>query len=296
MSCFRLNLAGFSSYRTRLFQNNSAPPCRTPQQAPLFTSIALLFQHHRTAVPAGGAPFSLDTLLTGSGGAGGAATGGGATGGGAGGAGIGLSDGDGYTDAALNATGLGLWGWCFPSPTPMVGATGGVQIPGAGPGAGAGAGAGPGAGGTILAGVPGFGGIGNFQTVAATVAAASTATPGCGGLQEVGPGGLGSDRYSGPMALGQQHLEPGDRGSSGAFGGGGNGGGTTSSSGSSSTGGAAGVGAAAAAHECGGGHGGGGGGQEQEGSGQSEGDRDREGYSTSSELKRQERNAREQRR
>ncbi|CAM9466938.1 unnamed protein product [Ectocarpus fasciculatus] len=191
---------------------------------------------------------------------------------------------NGYRDvAALDATGLGLWGWCFPSPTPIMGA--GVE---GGAPASAGAGAGARAGGTILAGVPGLGSVGNFQALAATPAA--TATPAAAGQQQ----------YPRPVPAGQQFLEPRDvrpPNAAGAWGGvsGANnaGGGVGSSEGDVAGLGLAELGAAATAVHSGGT-------EQQEGSVGSGGDRGGNSTSSSSsnpsELKRQERNAREQRR
>ncbi|CBJ28007.1 conserved unknown protein [Ectocarpus siliculosus] len=189
---------------------------------------------------------------------------------------------NGYRDvAALDATGLGLWGWCFPSPTPIMGA--GVE---GGAPASAGAGAGARAGGTILAGVPGLGSVGNFQALAATPAAT--------------PAAAGPQQYPRPMPRGQQFLEPGDVRPPNAAGAWGGVSGVNNAGGgvSSSEGDVAGLGvdelgaAAAAAHS--------GGTEQQEGSVGSGGDRGGNSTSSSSsnpsELKRQERNAREQRR
>ncbi|CAB1099224.1 unnamed protein product [Ectocarpus sp. CCAP 1310/34] len=184
---------------------------------------------------------------------------------------------NGYPDvAAMDATGLGLWGWCFPSPTPIMGA--GVE--GRAP-ISAGAGAGARAGGTILAGVPGLGSVGNFQALATSPAATLAAA--------------GPQQYPRPMPRGQQFLEPGDvrpPNVAGAWGGvsriNNAGGGVSSSEGE-----VAGLGVGelgAAAHS--------GGTEQQEGSVGSGGDRGGSSTSSSnpSELKRQERNAREQRR
>ncbi|CAM9244033.1 unnamed protein product [Ectocarpus sp. 13 AM-2016] len=191
---------------------------------------------------------------------------------------------NGYRDvAAMDATGLGLWGWCFPSPTPIMGA--GVEG-GAPTSAGAGAGAGARAGGTILAGVPGLGSVGNFQALAATPAGT--------------PAAAGPQQYPTPMPRGHRFLEPGDvrpPNAAGAWGGvsgiSNAGGGVNSSEGDVAGLGVDELGASAAvAHS--------GGTEQQEGSVGSGGDRGGNSTSSSSsnpsELKRQERNAREQRR
>ncbi|CAN0551713.1 unnamed protein product, partial [Ectocarpus sp. 12 AP-2014] len=189
---------------------------------------------------------------------------------------------NGYRDvAAMDATGLGLWGWCFPSPTPIMGA--GVE---GGAPTSAGAGSGARAAGTILAGVPGLGSVGNFQTLAATPAAT--------------PAAAGPQQYPRPMPRGHQFLEPGDVRPPNAARAWGSVSGIINAGGgvSSSEGDVAGLGvdelgaAAAVAHS--------GGTEQQEGSVGSGGDRGGNSTSSSSsnssELKRQERNAREQRR